>query len=59
MNSNNLRDAAQALHAVAESLMRAAESMEVLESRCSYFENEINKEIDFKKQLMELLSSRL
>ena len=55
MNSNNLRDAAQALHAVADSLMKAADSMEVLESRCNYFENEINKEIDFKKQLMELL----
>ena len=55
MNSNNLRDAAQALHAVADSLIRAADSMEVLESRCNYFENEINKEIDFKKQLMEFL----
>lgn len=59
MNSNNLRDAAQALHAVADSLMRAADSMEALESRCNYFENEINKENDFKRQLMELLSSRL
>ena len=59
MNSNNLRDAAQALHTVADSLMKAAESMEVLESRCNYFENEINREIDFKKQLMRLLESRL
>lgn len=59
MNSSNLRDAAHALHAVADSLMKAAEGMEVLESRCNYYENEINKEIDFKKQLMELLSSRL
>jgi hypothetical protein len=59
MNSDNLRDAAQALHAVADSLMKAAESMEVLESRCNYFEHEINKEIDFKKQLMSLLESRL
>jgi hypothetical protein len=59
MNSNNLRDAAQALHAVADSLMRAADSIEELENRCSYFENEINKEADFKLQLMELLKSRL
>ena len=59
MNSNNLRDAAQALHAVAESLMKAADSMEALENRCSYFEHEINKEADFKLQLMELLQNRL
>ena len=59
MNSGNLRDAAQALHAVADSLMKAADSIEILESRCNYFESEINRENDFKKQLMELLSSRL
>ena len=59
MNSSNLRDAAKALSVVAESLMKAAESMEALESRCNYFEYEINKEADFKLQLMELLKSRL
>lgn len=59
MNSNNLKDAAQALHAVADSLMKAADTMEMLESKCNYFEHEINKEFDFKKQLMRLLESRL
>ncbi len=59
MNSNNLRDAAQALHAVADSLIKAADSIEILESRCNYFEHEINREIDFKKQLMHLLESQL
>jgi hypothetical protein len=59
MNSSNLKDAAQALHAVADSLMRAAEDMKALEDRCNYFEHEIIKEVDFKLQLMELLKSRL
>ena len=59
MNSNSLKDAAQALHAVADSLMKAADTMEMLESKCNYFEHEINKEYDFKKQLMSLLESRL
>ncbi len=59
MNSNNLKDAAQALHAVADSLMKAADTMEMLECKCNYFEVEINREIDFKKQLMNLLESRL
>jgi hypothetical protein len=59
MNSDNLKNAAQALHAVADSLMKAAEDMKVLEDKCNYFEHEINKEFDFKKQLMSLLESRL
>lgn len=59
MNSNDLRDTAHALHAVADSLIKAADDIESLKSRCNYFENEINREIDFKKQLISLLESRL
>ena len=37
MNSDNLKNAAQALHAVADSLMKAAEDMKVLEDKCNYY----------------------
>lgn len=59
MNSNNLRDTAQALYVVADSLIKAADSIEALENRCDYFEKEINKEVDFKAHLLQLLQSRL
>lgn len=51
----NLRNAASALSAAADSLLEMANDMSELQARVNYLETRISKEENFKRKLTELL----
>ena len=52
---NDLREAADILEMVARSLRQAGDSLTAAECRLNYLENELYKEQEFKRKMLDLL----